>query len=383
MEHAVLYIALVIIAAFVVLSHTFSPIWLLVVVLTMLWPQRRQARARPVYLLSIVLLFLSLLFTYFTILAPFIVGGGLAFILAPAVDFLERRRVPATIAVLACLVPAIAVFPLLLGYVISGLVVELQGLIEKIPDAVQQGQVYFRGALDQLVAWGIDVRADTLARTLTDHLNNILTGLFSTVDQIGRGIGGIITVVYNLIIIPVSAYLFLADRARIREWLYGLLPKKEGRRLDGFITKLNGSYARFFRGQLVMMAAIGLIVGVTLWLLGIKYYLMLALIAASFNIIPNVGFVMSFIPAILIGVTSAAPLVNTIKIVSVYIGEQLIENFFLGPVIVGNASRLHPLVVMIALIIGGLQFGFWGVLLAIPVTIFVRDFVNYYLEIKV
>lgn len=376
------YIALVIIAAFVILSRTFSPLWLIVIVITMLWPQRRQARARPVYLLSIALLFLSLLFTYFTVLAPFIVGGGLAFILAPAVDFLERRRVPATIAVLACLVPAIAVFPLLLGFVVSGLVGELQGLIEKIPDAIQQGQVFFRGALGQLAAWGIDVRAETLARTLTDHLNNILTGLFSTVDQIGRGIGGIITIIYSLIIIPFSAYLFLADRARISEWLHGLLPKKEGPRFDGFIARLNGSYARFFRGQLVMMAAIGLIVGFALWLLGIRYYVMLALIAASFNIIPNVGFVMSFIPAILIGVTSAAPLVNTIKIVSVYIGEQLIENFLLGPVIVGNASRLHPLVVMIALIIGGLQFGFWGVLLAIPVTIFVRDFFNYFLDIR-
>ena len=376
------YIALVIVAAFVILSRTFSPLWLIVIVITMLWPQRKQARARPVYLLSIALLLLSLLFNYFAVLVPFLVGGGIAFILAPAVGLLERRRVPGTIAVLACLVPAIAAFPLVFFFIISGLIGELQGLIDKIPDVIDQGQVLFRGALDQLTAWGIDVRAETLARTLTEHMNNILTGLFSTVDQIGRGIGGVITMVYNLIIIPVSAYLFLADRNRISEWLHGLLPKKESRRFDGFIAKLNGSYARFFRGQLVMMASVGAIVGVALWLLGIRYYLVLALIAALFNIIPNVGFVMSFIPAILIGVSSAAPLANTIKIVAVYIGEQLVENFVLGPVIVGNASGLHPLVVMIALIIGGLQFGFWGVLLAIPVAIFLRDFFDYFLDIK-
>lgn len=383
MEHAVLYIALVIIAAFVILSKTFSPIWLIVVVITMLWPQRKKHHVRPVYLLSIILLLLFLLFNYFAVLVPFIVGGGLAFILAPAVDLLQRRKVPKTVAVLSCLLPVIAVFPLLIFFIIAGLIEELQGLMEKIPDAIQQGQVYFQSALDKLTEWGVDVRPGAITNALTDQLNNILTGLFSTVGQIGRGIGGVIAIVYNLIVIPVSAYLFLADRHKISRWLHELLPPKEGRRLDGFIAILNESYARFFRGQLIMMVAIGLIVGFALWLLGIRYYLMLALIAALFDLIPNIGFVMSFIPAILIGVTSSAPLVNTIKIVAVYIGEQLIENFLLGPVIVGNASRLHPLVVMVALIIGGLQFGFWGVLLAIPVTIFMRDFFNYYLKIRV
>jgi len=61
----------------------------------------------------------------------------------------------------------------------------------------------------------------------------------------------------------------------------------------------------------------------------------------------------------------------------------MIENFYLGPTIIGHASRLHPIIVMIVLIIGGLTFGFWGVLLAIPVTIFFREFMNYFLEINV
>ncbi len=71
---------------------------------------------------------------------------------------------------------------------------------------------------------------------------------------------------------------------------------------------------------------------------------------------------------------------NLIKIVSVYVSEQDVENLYLGPVIIGRASRLHPLVVMVALIIGGTTFGIWGVVLAIPVTIFVREFMNHFLS---
>ena len=219
--------------------------------------------------------------------------------------------------------------------------------------------------------------------TVTDHINNILVGFFTTLGQIGKGIGSIVIIIYNLIVIPVSAYLFLADRNRIMKWFRNLFTREESKRIDGFIDRLNVSLARFFRGQIILMATVGLIVGFALWLLGIKYYLLLGLIAAFFNLIPNVGYILSFIPAILIGLTSPSPLVNLLKIVAVYVGEQLLENFYLGPKIIGHASRLHPIIVMIALIIGGLMFGFWGVLLAIPVTIFGREFVNYFLEINV
>ncbi len=383
MQHAVLYISLVLIAAFVVLSPTFSPIWLLIVVLAMLWPQRKTKNARPIYLFTILLLLLYLLFSYFSILIPFIIGIGIAYILTPIVDFLEGKKLPRILAILVCLVPIIAFFPLLIFFIVSGLIDELQGLITKLPDIIQQGQDYFRVAIDKLIELGVDIEPTLLTNTITTQLNNILTGIFSTISQIGKGIGSIVAIIYNVIVIPLSAYLFLADRDKIMDWFRNLFSREESKRIDGFVERLNSSLARFFRGQIILMTVVGFIVGFALWILGIKYYLLLGFIAGAFNLVPNIGYILSFIPAILIGITSPNPLVNVIKIVSVYVGEQLIENFFLGPLIIGQASRLHPMVVMIVLIIGGITFGFWGVLLAIPVTIFVREFMTYFLEVNI
>ncbi len=382
MKNVVFYISVFLIAAFVILSETFSPIWLLIVVMVMLWPQRKTRSVRPAYLLTIVLLLFYLLFHFFAVLIPFIIGIGLAYILTPVVDLLERKRIPRILAILSCLLPIIIFFPLLIFFIISGLIDEIQGLIEKVPDVIHQGQVYFRVAIDKLVEWGIDIQPNIITNTITTQLNNILVGFFTTVSQIGKGIGSIIVIIYNLIIIPVSAFLFLADRNAIMDWFRNLFTREEGRRIDGFIERLNVSLARFFRGQIILMSVVGFIVGFTLWLLGIRYYLLLGIIAAVCNLIPNIGYILSFIPAILIGLTSPSPLVNSIKIVSVYIGEQLIENFYLGPTIIGRASRLHPLVVMVMLVIGGITFGFWGVVLAIPATIFVREFMNYFLEMN-
>lgn len=383
MQNVILYLAFIFIAAFVVLSNTFSPIWLLLIVMAMLWPQRKKSNVRPIYLMSILLLLLSLLFNYFTILVPFIIGIGLAYILAPIVDLLERKKIPKILAILVCLIPIIAVLPLVIFFIVSGLVHEMQGLIKIIPAIIQQGQQYFRTGIEKLTELGMEIDPNLLTNTITNQLNSLLSGIFNAMSQIGRGIGSIILLIYNLVIIPLSAYLLLADRKRIMEWFRNLFPDTERKKIDVFVQTLNFSLARFFRGQLILMTVVGLIVGAALWLLGIRYYLLLGLVAGICNLIPNIGYILSFIPALVIGLSSANPLVSSIKIVSVYIGEQLLENFYLGPVIIGRASRLHPLVVMIALIIGGTTFGIWGVLLAIPVTIFVREFMKHFLEIRV
>lgn len=383
MRNVILYIALILIAAFIVLSKTFSPIWLLILALVLLWPYRKDRNGRPVFLLSILLLLLFIIFHYFSVLAPFIVGLGIAYILAPLVDLLERRRIPRPIAILIFLLALVSVFPLVFFFILSGLINELQGLIGKVPEAINQIQTFSGVVINKLGEKGIEIDPNIVANTITTHLTNIVSGLFSTIEQIGKGIGGIIMLVYNVIVIPLSAYIFLSDRKEIMNWFRNLFGTKERARVDEFIKKLNISLARFFRGQILLIIIVGFIVGFALWLLGIKYYLLLGLIAGLCNIIPNIGYVLSFIPAILIGLLSPSPLVNVVKIVLVYVGEQLLENFYLGPVIIGRASRLHPVVVMIILILGGTMFGFWGLVLAVPVTIFVREFLNFFLQLNI
>jgi len=280
------------------------------------------------------------------------------------------------------LLPIIAVFPLLFFLMVSGIISELQILIEKIPYAIQQIQISSSAIIERLLELGIEIDPNIIANTITSHVSNIIVGIFTTIGQIGKGIGSIIAVIYNLVFIPLSAYLFLADREKIVSWFQNLFSTKDQKNMNKFFSRLNFSLARFFRGSLLLMFIVGFIVGFSLWLLGIKYYLLLGLIAGICNLIPNIGYILSFIPAILIGLLSPSPVVNLVKIVSVYGGEQLLENFLLGPVIIGKSSNLHPVVVMIALILGGTMFGFWGVLLAVPMTIVIREFLNSLLELN-
>lgn len=382
MQKVVIYITIILIAAFIILSKTFSPIWLLLLILAVLWSHRRDKNTRPIFLLTIFLFLLYFLFHYFSILIPFIIGLGIAYILAPLVNLLEKKRIPRVIAILMLLLPIIAIFPLIGFLIISGLIGEIQGLTEKIPYMIQQIQLFSGTVIDKLIELGIEIDPNIIANTITSHLTNILSGIFTTIGQIGKGIGSIIIVVYNLVFIPLSAYLFLSDREKIADWFKNLFNVEDRKQINEFIDRLNVSLARFFRGELLLMLIVGCIVGFALWILGIKYYLLLGVVAGICNLIPNIGYILSFVPAILIGLLSPNPLVNVIKIASVYIGEQLLENFYLGPVIIGKSSNLHPVVVMVVLILGGVIFGFWGVIVAVPATIIIREFLNYFLNLN-
>jgi predicted PurR-regulated permease PerM len=373
MQKVVLYITIVLIAAFIILSEAFSLIWLLLIVIAMLWPHQREKNVRPVFLISILLFLLYFLFDYFSILVPFLVGFGLAYILAPFVSFLEKRRVPRPLAILAFLLPLITLMPLLVFLIISGLVTELQVLIDKIPAMIDQIQMYSGVAIEKLSQIGIEIEPNIVANTITSQLSSIIRGLFTTIGQIGKGIGGLIVVLYNLVFIPLSAYLFLADREEITNWFRNQFGTRDRKRVDSFIDRLGVSLARFFRGTLLLMLIVGFIVGFSLWLLGIKYYLLLGVLAGVCNLIPNIGYVLSLIPALLIGLLSPSPVPSLIK---------MLENFLLGPIIIGRSSKLHPVVVMIVLILGGAVFGFWGVILAVPLTIFIREFLNFYLHLS-
>ena len=382
MQRIIFIITIILIGAFIILSKIFSPLWLLLLVLVMLWPHRKNRTIRPVFLLAILLFLLYFLFQYFSVLIPFIIGFGLAYILAPVVDLLERRKIPRVLAILIFLLPIMGIVPLISIMIITGLIAEIQGLIEKLPYAMQQLEMHAGTIIEWLTSLGIEIEPQDITNTIATHLSKIVSGVFSTIEQIGKGIGTIIVLLYNIILIPLSAYLFLADREKITRWFKHLFGEKDRHQVESFIEKLNVSLARFFRGTLLLMLIVGVIVGFSLWILGIRYYLLLGVIAGAANLIPNIGYILSFIPAIFVGLTSPHPFINIIKIVAVFVGEQLLENLFFGPLIIGNAAKLHPVVVMIVLILGGLMFGFWGVVVAVPFTIFAREFLNHFLKLN-
>ncbi|MCX7994606.1 MAG: AI-2E family transporter [candidate division WOR-3 bacterium] len=382
MEQIIVYIAIVILIIFVFISRVFSPVGLLLLTLIILWPQRKKGVARTLFFISILFLVLFVIIRYFSILMPFIIGAGIAYIIAPIVDTFEKRKIPRVVAILIVLLPLMAIIPSVLFLLTINLINELKFLTAKIPDFITQSRILFDVLIKRLNMIGFNITQEIVMNAINNYLGTLLNGILQTVLRLGQGMKGLLLLLYNYILIPIITYLLLLDREKIKAWIENLLPGEEKESFNSLLKKLNVSLSRYFRGQLLMTIIVGFLIGFSLWLVGVRYYVFLGIISALCNLIPNVGFIISFIPALLIGMLTPPSSITIIKIISVYVGEQILENLLLGPLIIGKVSRLHPVVVMLALILCGGAGGFWGLLLAIPIIIFIRESLNHFLGLK-
>uniref|UniRef100_A0A7V0Z543 AI-2E family transporter n=1 Tax=candidate division WOR-3 bacterium TaxID=2052148 RepID=A0A7V0Z543_UNCW3 len=382
MERILPYFAIAILLIFVLVSRVFTPVWLLVLAIFILWQYRRTKEIRPVFFATLFLLCGYVIIYYFSILIPFIIGTGIAYIVAPLIDRLEQKKIPRALAILIVLLPLIAHVPFIIFLLVINLIGEIKILIEKMPELVDQSKVFFSGIIQRLAAVGITLNQEVVLNAINNYFGTLLNGLLQTILQIGQGVKGIIFLLYNFILAPIISYILLADREKIAEWMKNLLPEEEHQGFNSFIKKLNVSFSRYFRGQFILMIVVGFIIGFMLWLLGIRYYVFLGIVAGLCNLIPNVGFVLGLVIAIFVGLFTPPAMITIIKILAVYLGEQLLENLFLGPVIIGKAARLNPAIVMLALILGGTIAGFWGLILAVPVVIFMREVLNHFFGLR-
>ncbi len=337
---------------------------------------------RPVFFAPLFLLGAYLIIYYFYILIPFIVGTGIAYIVAPLIDRLEQKKTPRILAILMVLLPLIAIVPLIIFLLTINLIGEVKILIEKIPELIERSKLIINGIIQRFDTIGVTINQEVVLNAINNYFGTLLNGLIQTILQIGQGVRGIIFLLYNFILTPVISYIILDGREKIATWVKNLLPKEEQQGFENFIKKLNLSFSRYFRGQFVLMLVVGFIIGFLLWIFGVRYYVFLGIVAGFCNLIPNVGFVLSLVVAIIIGLLTPPPQITILKILLVYLSEQLLENFLLGPIIIGRAARLNPVVVILALILGGAIAGFWGLVLAVPTVIFLREFLDQFLGVR-
>ncbi|MGQ9701783.1 MAG: AI-2E family transporter [bacterium] len=324
------------------------------------------------FIASFLLLFIFIIARYFSVLMPFIFGAGIAYIITPLVEILERRNIPRFLAILIILLPLVAIVPLVIFLLTINLINELKFLFEKIPEFISRGKLFIDVLAAKLSTIGININQENIVDAIGTYLGAITSGLYQTILQIGQGIREIVIIIYNFILIPITTFLLLADREKIALLFWNLVPPNERDKFRTFILKINISFSRYFRGTIILMILVGFIIGFLLWLLGIRYYVFLGIIAAVFNLIPNVGFVLSLAFALLVGALTPPPILSILKISLVYVGEQLLENFLLGPIIISRVSRLNPVMVILAFVLGGSLAGIWGIIFAIPAIIFLR-----------
>jgi predicted PurR-regulated permease PerM len=290
------------------------------------------------------------------------IAGLLAIGFSPMVRLIERqkvlpigtRRFPRWLAILV-------VYIMILG-ALTGV-----GFLI-VPPLVRQGQQFwlalpdmFDRAQEFLVQKGLLQQHLTLKEAVQ---RAPVSGSSEAVGTVFEAIAGVVGGVFGFITILILTFYLLVEAAQLRGMLLRLFPAHRRARVDAVARDITLKVSAWLGGQLLLGAIIGVTSGVGLWLLGIPFFYVLALISGIGELIPLVGPILSAIPALAVAATVSVQKVLLVLIF--FVVQQQLENHVLVPKIMSRQVGLSAVTVIVSLLIGGKLLGILGALLAVP-----------------
>lgn len=335
----------------------------------------RPSAFRPLWLPLIGVAVLALLWWHAAILAPFVLGLALAYALHPAVNALVARRVPRSLAISLCLVLAglmVAVLLVLLVPIVSELVPQLRdqlpGLLTALWDRMlpwlQRYGVPVPNSLDGLKSEAVKLIQTHAAQWTSTLWTSLLIGGSSLVTILGLAL-----------LVPLLAFYWLLDWDPLMARMRDMLPLRWRSAATDILGECDELMGQYLRGQVMVMLILAAFYSVGLALFGFSLALPIGVLTGLAVCIPYLGFGLGLVLAILAGLLQFDVAQNGVfyplmAVAVVYGLGQIVESAFLTPRLVGERIGLHPLAVILVLMLFGKWMGFWGVVIALPVSAF-------------
>ena len=318
--------------------------------------------------IAIALVVGALLYLLSPILAPFLFAAILAYILDPLVERLAGRYMPRTLAVLLVMLALLALLVAFALVVLPLFTKELRLLAERLPAFIGWLNLHVAPYLERQL--GVEVRFDVetvrrVAGELMADNEDLVARLLGSLK-----IGGLAVVAFlvNLLLVPVVLFYLLRDWHALRERVDRLIPRHVHAKAREILREVDAVLAEFLRGQLTVIAVMGVYYVLTLSLARLEFALPIGLITAALVFIPYVGALLGFALGSIAALLQFDSLWGLAWVWLAFGVGQALEGMVVTPWLVGERIGLHPVAVIFALLAFGQLFGFFGVLLALPAS---------------
>ena len=312
------------------------------------------------------------------LLVPVAVAAIMAYLLDPVVEWLSERGIARTKAVLYVFGVALLSLTGILIWVLPQMYHQSVVLSTSLPKFVETARVkgmslaqtyqtrfgdnpYFQQAIQEAQNWAQNQLPGLPARVLSFVIGSV------------EGFLGVFGFLLGLIVVPVYLFFFLRDAATISRRWSDYLPLRNSdfkNEVVSCLTEINRYLIAFFRGQILVTMIDGAILGlVLLWPIGLNFALLIGLLVAVLQLIPYMGILICWIPAVLIAIAQFGDWQHPLMVSVAFLVVSNLDGFFIAPRIVGDAVGLHPVTVIVSVFLWTLLFGgLLGALLAVPLT---------------
>lgn len=296
-------------------------------------------------------------------LYPFIIAFFIAYLLNPAVNWLENRRLNRVWAIIYIYIVLFAIVVVGGSLMVPFTLRELESFARELPVMVSKGEILFH-----TFQW--TYQNSTLPASLRTALDGGIATLQGQLQAfVASAVDGILSLLSNIIglaISPILAFYLLLDWHELNEEMLHFLPSRWRRRLFLLLSDLDRVLSGIIRGQLTIAVIVGILVSAGLFLLGVRYALIIGILAGILDVIPYFGAFIGATPAVTVAFLSS-PLL-ALKVALLFFLIHQLESTVIGPKIIGGNIGLHPLSVIFFLFVGEEIGGLLGMLLGVPVA---------------
>jgi putative permease len=337
------------------------------------WIQRHLSDPQVVALTVVLAIGFGVVIFFGNMLAPVLASLVIAYLLEGLVQFLERRGLPRWIAVGVVFTVFVAFVVLVFFALMPVVSRQLAQLVENLPQIFDRGQTAVLRlpekypqlfSRDQVVALLEAVRTQALStgRTVVSSIS------FQSVVLL------ITTLVY-MILVPVLVFFFLKDKVAIQDWLSRYLPRH--RKLAARVWhEVDVQIGNYVRGKFLEILIVWAVTFVTLSLLGLQFAMLLSVVVGLSVIIPYVGATVVTVPIAIVAYFQFGASVDFVWVVVAYGIIQALDGNVLVPLLFSEVVNLHPVAIIVAILLFGGFWGFWGVFFAIPLATLFQAILN-------
>jgi len=308
-------------------------------------------------ILKIVAVILALVFLY--LVKNVLVILFLALILSAAaetpVEWLMRYKVRRGLAVAMVYIVGIALFALIIYLIAPPLATQIKAIARDLPDYLFR----FESKVEVL---GVGIGFENLQELLLALGNRLSASAGDIFAGVINFFGGLFSA---LMILVISIYLVI-DEKGIKKFVVSLVSPGQEEYAANLVDRIMFKLGAWFRGQLVLMFAIGLMTYIGLTLMNVEFALTLALIAGLLEIVPIIGPILAAVPAILFVLPQSLGL--AVLVAALYYVVQELEKYLIVPLVMKKAVGLNPLAIIVSVLVGFEVYGIIGAILAIPVA---------------
>ncbi|NEU31279.1 AI-2E family transporter [bacterium LRH843] len=301
-----------------------------------------------------------------TIFLPFVVAGILFYLCRPLVAWLEKKKTPKWMAILAAYFAMILfIYGVikLVGPVINDqlerFVDNLPAMVSTVTDWIKYVQEN-RTTFPDFVQEALLTASDELESRIESNVGNIANGILGVFGFIG----GFINTIFYLVLVPFILFYMLKDSHRFAPSVAVLFPQSKKEHVKNILKDMDKTISTYIQGQMLVSVIVGILLFIGYLIIGLNYSLVLAMFGMFTNVIPFLGPYIAVIPAFLVALFQDP--VMALYVAIIMLVAQQIEGNIVSPNIMGKTLNIHPLTIIVLILTAGNLMGIIGIIFIIP-----------------